>query len=117
MQAYDRELRVKTGQKMGYIRFNSADSYENQEWPFASMRVAVAQTIFGNRAEAKRLMALETEALCGAAPGERSADRINYRNGYRDRDWQTRAGMVELRIPKLRRGSYFPRLPRAAPHG
>ncbi len=57
---------------------------------------------------AERLMALETEALCGAAPGERSTDRLNQRNGYRDRDWQTRAGTVELRIPKLRRGSYFP---------
>ena len=57
---------------------------------------------------AERLMALETETLCGAAPGERSADRLNQRNGYRDRDWQTRAGTVELRIPKLRRGSYFP---------
>jgi transposase-like protein len=57
---------------------------------------------------AERLMALETEALCGAAPGERSVDRLNQRNGYRDRDWQTRAGTVELRIPKLRRGSYFP---------
>ncbi len=57
---------------------------------------------------AERLMALETETLCGAAPGERSAERINQRNGYRDRDWHTRAGTVELRIPKLRRGSYFP---------
>src|SRR5689334_24619441 len=57
---------------------------------------------------AERLMALETEALCGAAPGERSVDRLDQRNGYRDRDWQTRAGTVELRIPKLRRGSYFP---------
>ena len=57
---------------------------------------------------AGRLMALETEALVGAAPGERSAERRNQRNGYRDRDWQTRAGTVELRIPKLRHGSYFP---------
>ncbi len=45
---------------------------------------------------AERLMALETETLCGAAPGERSADRINQRNGYRDRDWQTRAGTVDV---------------------
>jgi putative transposase len=57
---------------------------------------------------AQRLMELETEALCGAASGERSPERLNQRNGYRDRDWQTRAGTVELRIPKLRRGSYFP---------
>lgn len=52
-------------------------------------------------------MELETEDLCGAGRGERSAERVNQRNGYRDRDWQTRAGTVELRIPKLRKGSYF----------
>ena len=57
---------------------------------------------------AQRLMELETEGLCGAGHGERSADRRNQRNGYRERDWETRAGTVELRIPKLRRGSYFP---------
>jgi transposase-like protein len=57
---------------------------------------------------AQRLMELETEPLCGAAHGERSAERLNQRNGYRERDWETRAGTVELRIPKLRRGSYFP---------
>jgi putative transposase len=57
---------------------------------------------------AQRLMDLEVENLTGAAHGERSPDRVNHRNGYRDRDWQTRAGTVELRIPKLRKGSYFP---------
>ena len=57
---------------------------------------------------AQRLMALEVEGLTGAAPGERSPERINQRNGYRERDWETRAGTVELRIPKLRRGSYYP---------
>src|SRR5476651_2118571 len=57
---------------------------------------------------AQRLMELESEALCGAGHGERSADRRNQRNGYRDRDWETRAGTVELHIPKLRKGSYFP---------
>jgi transposase-like protein len=57
---------------------------------------------------AQRLMALEVENLTGAGPGERNPDRINQRNGYRERDWETRAGTVDLRIPKLRKGSYFP---------
>ena len=57
---------------------------------------------------AQRLMELQTETLCGAGHGERSEGRTNQPNGYRDRDWQTRAGSVELRIPKLRKGSYFP---------
>ena len=57
---------------------------------------------------AHRLMELDAEGACGAGHGERSVGRVNQRNGYRERDWQTRAGTVELRIPKLRRGSYFP---------
>jgi transposase-like protein len=57
---------------------------------------------------AERLMALEVGALTGAAYGEKSPERLAQRNGYRERDWHTRAGTVELRIPKLRTGSYFP---------
>ena len=57
---------------------------------------------------AQRLMELDIESHTGAAHGERSPDRVVQRDGYRDRDWETRAGTVELRIPKLRKGSYFP---------
>jgi transposase-like protein len=57
---------------------------------------------------AQRLMELEVEDKTGAGYGEKSAERLVQRNGYRDRLWETRAGTVELRIPKLRQGSYFP---------
>src|SRR4051812_23579283 len=57
---------------------------------------------------AERLMELEVAGLTGAAYGEKSPERLAQRNGYRERAWETRAGTVELRIPKLRKGSYFP---------
>jgi putative transposase len=57
---------------------------------------------------AQRLMEMDVETLCGAAYGERSAERANSRNGYRERVWETRAGAIDLRLPKLRTGSYFP---------
>jgi len=57
---------------------------------------------------AEALMGAEADAVCGAPYGERSDERVTKRNGYRGRDWDTRAGTVELAIPKLRSGSYFP---------
>jgi len=57
---------------------------------------------------AQRLMQMDVEGLVGAGHGERGEGRENWRNGYRERDWHTRSGTIALRIPKLRRGSYFP---------
>jgi transposase-like protein len=57
---------------------------------------------------AQQVMGAEADALCGAAYGQPSEERVNSRNGYRPRTWDTRAGSIELAIPKLRAGSYFP---------
>ncbi|GAA3615602.1 hypothetical protein GCM10022419_121110 [Nonomuraea rosea] len=57
---------------------------------------------------AETLMSAEAESLCGAGYGERSEERTNSRNGYRTREWDTRAGTIDLAIPKLRSGSYYP---------
>ncbi len=65
------------------------------------LRTLVAQTV-------EALMGAEVDALCGASHGERSAERVNRRNGYRERPWDTRAGTIDLAVPKLRAGSYFP---------
>jgi transposase-like protein len=60
------------------------------------------------KAFAEALMGAEADAVCGAPYGQPSEDRVNYRNGYRDRRQDTRAGTIELAIPRLRAGSYFP---------
>ena len=66
---------------------------------------------------AERLMTLEVEALTGAPAGVRSPERLTHRNGYRERAWDTRAGRIDLAIPKLRKGSPTsrPSSSRAAP--
>jgi hypothetical protein len=65
------------------------------------IREALAEVIMA-------LMNAEADAMCGAGYGERSAERVNQRNGYRTRPWDTRVGTIALDIPKLRHGSYFP---------
>src|SRR5215208_4928008 len=57
---------------------------------------------------AEALMSADADAVCGAAYGQHSPERRNTRNGYRWRGWDTRAGSIELAVPKLRQGSYFP---------
>ncbi len=57
---------------------------------------------------AERMMELEVEARTGAPIGQRSSDRLTQRNGYRERAWETRAGRIDLAIPKLRKGSDLP---------
>mgnify|MGYP001806832432 FL=1 len=56
----------------------------------------------------REIMDAEVASICGAPPGERSPERVNHRNGYRERDFETRLGTLDLQIPKLRKGSYFP---------
>jgi len=65
------------------------------------LRALVRETV-------QTLMEAEANALCGAARGTRSPERVNRRNGYRTRRWDTRAGTIDLALPKLRSGSYFP---------
>jgi transposase-like protein len=60
------------------------------------------------RQMAQRMMDAEVEQVCGAGYGEVSPERTNSRNGYRRREWDTRAGTVELAVPRLRQGSYYP---------
>jgi putative transposase len=57
---------------------------------------------------ANAMMSAQVDQVCGAGYGERSGERVNRRNGYRTREWDTRAGTVELAVPKLREGSFFP---------
>src|SRR5260370_32075389 len=57
---------------------------------------------------AEALMSADADAVCGAGWGERTPERGNRRNGYRERDWDTRVGSIELAVPNLREAGYFP---------
>jgi len=87
---------------------------ENQSMTTAEV---VAKTLIDEHADflreavvivARELMEAEISARTGAGHGERSPERITNRNGYRERRWDTRAGSIELAIPRIRQGSYFP---------
>jgi transposase-like protein len=77
---------------------------------FGKELVAASPDLLGSmvKAFAEALMSAEADGVCGAEYGEISPDRTNRRNGYRMREWDTRAGTIDLAIPKLRSGSYFP---------
>src|SRR4051794_21805044 len=64
----------------------------------------------GVRVLSQALMEMEVEQHVGAARHERTPERSGYRNGYRQRDWDTRVGTVELEVPRVRDSSYFPSL-------
>jgi putative transposase len=63
------------------------------------------------RGFAQRMMDADVEVRCNAGYGEITPGRVNSRNGYRAREWDTRAGTIELAIPKLRQGTYYPEFP------
>ncbi|GIH20898.1 IS256 family transposase [Rugosimonospora africana] len=86
---------LESADAAGWLRQQAADG--------SSDVLATMVTAFANA-----LMSAEADTVCGAEYGQRSDDRTNRRNGYRAREWDTRAGTLELAIPKLRQGSYFP---------
>lgn len=77
-----------------------------EEFASAGVSPDLLQTMIATMANA--LMSSQADQQCGAGYGERSSERTNQRNGYRAREWDTRAGTIELAVPKLRQGSYFP---------
>src|ERR671938_27008 len=85
---------------------HSVDPVQLLEKHLASASPDVLREMVASLANA--MMSAQADQLCGAGYGERSAERTNQRNGYRAREWDTRAGTVELAVPKLRHGSYFP---------
>ena len=85
---------------------HSVDPVQLLEQHLAAASPDLLQKMVASLANA--MMSAQADQVCGAGYGERSGERVNRRNGYRARDWDTRVGTVELAIPKLREGSYFP---------
>ncbi len=85
---------------------HSVDPAELFEQHLASASPDLLRQMIASMANA--MMSAQADQVCGAGYGERSAERTNRRNGYRAREWDTRAGTVELAVPKLREGSFFP---------
>jgi putative transposase len=85
---------------------HSVDPVQLLEQHLAAASPDLLQQMVASLANA--MMSAQADQVCGAGYGERSDQRVNRRNGYRARDWDTRVGTVELAIPKLREGSYFP---------
>jgi putative transposase len=85
------------------LKMNAIDELRKllEEGDVDLLRTLVKQVV-------EALMGAEVDAVCGAAHGERHPERVNRRNGYRERSWDTRTGTIELALPKLREGSYFP---------
>ncbi len=77
---------------------------------FGKELMAASPDLLGSmvKAFAEALMGADADGICGAEYREVSPDRVNRRNGYRMREWDTRAGTIELAVPKLRQASYFP---------
>lgn len=84
---------------------NSVDAVSVLREQLLSASPDLARQMLATFAQA---LSADADALCGAGYGEVSPDRVNRRNGYRPRDWDTRVGTIELQIPKLREGTYFP---------
>jgi putative transposase len=85
---------------------HSVDPMQVLEQHLAAASPDLLQQMIASLANA--MMSAQVDQVCGAGYGERSGERVNRRNGYRSREWDTRVGTVELAIPKLREGSYFP---------
>jgi transposase-like protein len=85
---------------------HSVDPVQLLEQHLAAASPDLLQKMIASLANA--MMSAQVDRVCGAGYGERSGERVNRRNGYRAREWDTRMGTVELAIPKLREGSYFP---------